>query len=277
MHDKAFWKNILENDGKIPDGIKQADLTSELLDYLRSPDPQLRDEFAYQLLTHWIIGGNYNNETLNTFLDRWLADLQTGLGEAGTDSVLIRSFAALMLSILVFYDIKQSWLTPQKYRQLLDGVINYFLNEKDLCGYDSEKGWLHATAHTADALKFLARNQKSDKATLQRILDVLAEKITHPQPIIYTHGEDDRLALVILDVVKRGLIETEPFKKWLTQLVTVKDQLKPGIVLDEEAYGAVQNTRNFMRALHLTMAKNRAEVPQAGAIEYALYEQLLNF
>lgn len=274
MHDKTFWKNILENKGEIPEGASQADLTAELLEYLRSPDPKLRDEFAYQILAHWIISGVYDEATLKGFLDRWLNDLKTGLGESGTDSVLTRSFSALMLSILVYYDIKQSWLPKENYEGLYNEIISYFIAEKDLRGYDSEKGWYHATAHTADVLKFLARNEKSDTTHLQGILDTLALKLTQAQKHIYTHGEDERIALVVLDVVKRDLLDDGVYSQWLARLVSVKEQLKPAIVLDEEAFAAVQNVTHFLRALYFTLSKHQKTSEPAGKLAYQVFALL---
>lgn len=277
MHDKAFWQSILENKGAVPDGVSQADLSTELLSYLGSPDPVLRDEFGYQILAHWILSGDYDSATLKDFLDTWLTDLQTGLDEIGTDSVLTRSFAALMLSILVYHDIKASTLSDNDYDRLFDASTAYFIAEKDLRGYDSEKGWLHATAHTADVLKFLARNEKSDKIRLQTLLDTIAEKLSTPQKHIYTHGEDERMALVILDVVKRGLIAEKEYADWLTKLVVVKDNLKPAIALDEAGFGAVQNVTHFLRALYFTLTKNRAEIQDIGKLEYQVFEILQKF
>ena len=277
MHDKTFWKNILENKGTVPEGVSQVDLTTELLDYLHSPDPELRDEFGYQILAHWILSGDYDKQTLKSFLDRWLSDLQTGLGEIGTDSVLTRSFSALMLSILVYYDIKQSWLSNEDYQRLYDGITTYFIAEQDLRGYDSDKGWHHAIAHTADVFKFLARNDKSNARHLQSILDTVATRLTQAQKHIYTHGEDERIALVILDVVKRDLLEDEVYKQWLTKLVAVKEKLKPAITLDEEAFGAVQNVTHFLRALYFTLSKHQAESKRAGNLAYQIFEILQDF
>lgn len=274
MHDKAFWQNILENKGAVPENTSQAELTTELLGYLHSPDPEWRDKFAYQLLGHWIMSGDYDTETLTGFLDRWLTDLQVGLGETGTDTVLIRSFASLMLSILVYYDVTQSWLSENDYGRLFDATCAYFVAEKDLRGYDSEKGWYHATAHTADVLKFLARDEKSTDKHLQKILDSIVTKLTKPQKHIYTHGEDERIALVVLEIVKRGLLDETTYTQWLDDLMTVKDKLKPAITLDEPAFGAVQNVTHFLRALYFTLTKHRADVKDIGKLEYKIFEIL---
>lgn len=274
MHDKRFWHSILENKGAVPEDASQSELTTELLSYLHSPDPELRDEFGYQILAHWIMSGDYDTKTLIGFLNQWVADLQVGLGETETDTVLIRSFASLMLSILVYYDMKQSWLSEDDYTHLFDATCTYFIAEKDLRDYDSKKGWVHATAHTADVLKFLARDEKSTGKHLQKILDSIVTKLTQPQKHIYTHGEDERIALVVLDIVKRGLLDETVYTQWLTDLMTVKDKLKPTITLDKPAFGAVQNVTHFLWALYFTLTKHRANVKDVGKLEYKIFEIL---
>src|SRR5688500_8368610 len=79
MHDKNFWHAILKNDGEIPVGEALDALTAELLDFMRSPDPELRDTFGYQLLTHYTMSGAYSEDALREFMERWLSDLNTGL------------------------------------------------------------------------------------------------------------------------------------------------------------------------------------------------------
>lgn len=277
MTNTDFWEAILKNEGKLTENESLSERTEELLEFLRSPNPQLRDEFGYQILTEWILDGKYDDRQLRGFMDRWLGDLKTGLGEVGTDSVLIRSFAVLMLSILVYHDSKSPWLVDSDYQRVVDGTLDYFLAERDLRGYDSDKGWLHATAHTADVLKFLARNEKSEKATLQQILDSIAIKLTHPQRLIYVYGEDERLAATVLDVVKRELISEAEYSAWLDKLLTAKENFKPALILDEAGFGAIQNVQHFLQALYFTLAKHRAEVKDAGQLEYKVFEILKEF
>jgi hypothetical protein len=126
MHDKNFWHAIIKNDGAIPAGESLADLTKELLDFMRSPDPVLRDTFGYQLLTHFIMSGQYSADDLRGFMQRWLADLETGLGESGNDSVITRSFAALMLGILVYRDMKEAFLSTDEIATLVDEALDFF-------------------------------------------------------------------------------------------------------------------------------------------------------
>jgi len=48
--EKQFWKAIQDNECKIPDGHTVNSLTPELLSFLGSTDPELRDDLAYAIL-----------------------------------------------------------------------------------------------------------------------------------------------------------------------------------------------------------------------------------
>lgn len=272
MPDKTFWEKIIENKGAVPEDASLSDLTDELLAYLHSPDPELRDKFGYQILTHWIVSGLYDAQQLGQFLGRWLNDLQTGLGEQNTDSVLLRSFAALMLSILVYHDIQESWLSESDYQRLFDGVLAYFEQEQDLRGYDPQKGWLHPTAHTADVLKFLARNPKTDKNGLEQILAALASKLKKQQPVIFTHNEDERIALVVLDVLKREQLSRKQLKTWLETFNELENGMT-GTELDPATFAAYQNAKHFLQALYFKLSYN-GNIQDANELEYSIYEML---
>ena len=49
--DKAFWQSILDANGTVPSSHDLPALTEELLSYLGSTDPQLRDSFGWLLAT----------------------------------------------------------------------------------------------------------------------------------------------------------------------------------------------------------------------------------
>lgn len=275
MHEKVFWQNILDNKGAIPEKTSLDELSEELLGYLRSPDPELRDKFAYQILAHWIMSGHYDEEKLRQFLNLWLDDLQTGLGEQNTNNILIRSFAALMLAILVYRDMQESWLSEDDFKRLFDAIIDYFQSEQDLRDYDTEKGWIHATAHTADVLKFLARNPKIDADDLEKILAAIVAKVTHSQAVIFTHNEDERIAMIVLDVLKREKLSRKSLKAWLKKFIELENGMT-GTQLDPTVYGAYQNTKHFLQALYFKLAFNQ-DIPEANELEYAIYEMLKEF
>jgi hypothetical protein len=274
MHEKVFWQTIIDNKGALPEGESLDAMTDELLGFLRSPDAKLRDGFGYEILGHWILSGHYDKVKLQGFLNRWLGNLSEGLGETDTDSVLVRSFAALMLSILVYYDMKVPWIAEDDYARLLNTVSDYFGKEVDLRGYDAEKGWMHAIAHTADILKFLARDTKTDKAGLERILAAIAHRMTLPQAV-FTHSEEERISLAFLDVLKRQVLEEEALKTWLEGFSADATASKKNDFDVMDYYGR-QNCKNFLKAVYFTLAKNK-DIPSATNLEYVIYTLMKDY
>src|SRR5947207_7543918 len=88
-HDRQFWRNIAKNNYRVPSGQPVLPLINELSTYFGAPDPELRDELAYSLIDAWILRQKQlSAPELISLLDQWQANLRTGIGEAGTDSVL---------------------------------------------------------------------------------------------------------------------------------------------------------------------------------------------
>jgi hypothetical protein len=221
-HGLAFWQSIIEHDYAVPAGQSLPDLTRELTGLLGSPDPDLRDEVAYSILAAWI----YQKRTIEPAGLRPLTATLTGnltanLGSTGTDAVLKRSFSALVLSIVAARDNAAPFLTEAEYRDLVDRTIAYLGAERDVRGYDEEKGWIHSTAHTADLLKFLGRNRYLRPADQVRVLDAVSCKL-RAAPVVFTHGEDERLARAILSLVARADFNPAAFSSWVDRAVPAR-------------------------------------------------------
>ena len=219
--DKSFWQAIVDSDYKLSEGHTAAELLPELLSFLGSTDIDVRDPFGYTILTLWIVRDrHYTPDELRVMRDEWLANLEKGIGENGTDSVFLRSFSVLMLSILAYRDNQESFFSREEIKTLVDKVLAYFAAEKDLRGFTSDKGWAHSAAHTADSFKFLARNPLSDGADHQRMLNAIADKLMLPVTYIYIHSEDERLVSAVIDILKRETLDGADWAAWIDSRVT---------------------------------------------------------
>lgn len=218
VHDKPFWRSIARNSYQIPPGEKPFVLAQELGNYLGSPDSELRDDLAYTILTVWIVNRQqFSLEELTALEEQWSANLRIGIGEKGTDSVFKRSFSALCLASLAERELKTPFLGEQKFRELLQHALDYLRDEKDVRGFDANKGWIHSAAHTADLLAALAAHPLFGKQDQSAVLDAVTRRLATAGEV-FTYGEQDRLANLVSRVVTRDDLAFDVFRKWLAEM-----------------------------------------------------------
>ena len=253
-HDRAFWRAIQTNHYAVPEGESAVALAHDLSGYLGSPDPELRDDLAYSILDVWIIERpQLSRQELIPFEEEWSTNLRIGIGESGTDTVLKRSFSALMLASIAQRDLNTQFLGDTRYHALLNDAISYLTSERDLRGYDATIGWIHATAHTADLLKALAENDLLTKADQHAILTAIAQRLA-TAPTVYSYGEQDRLALAVRAIVTRRDFDSEYFNKWLASLNDADGKVWKEKPLTPATLAAYQNRTYMLEALIARMS-----------------------
>jgi hypothetical protein len=264
-HSREFWRSIVRNNCAVPEGESAFALARELSGLLGSPDPEMRDNLAYVILGTWIVEqGKFSQQELLSLLDEWRSNLKSGLGESGTDSVLKRSFSALCLAFLAEYDLKTPFLGASHYRALLADSLAYIKEERDIRGYDENKGWIHATAHTADLLRYLAGNALFTKDDQRAVLAAIAEKLSSVNEV-YTQHEQGRLAKVVVAIVKRADFDGASFNAWIERLKeedrAVWSKTPPALA----ALAKYQNRTYMLEALLANMSMESLSPAAAGA------------
>jgi hypothetical protein len=218
QHDRAFWQAIAKSRYAVPEHESADALAHEVSALLASPDPELRDELAYSILATWIYRPNtLSTPTLISLTDEWRANLKVGIGEAGTNSVLRRSFSALCLSEMAKREAKSPFMGADRYHSLVAEAVSYLQAERDLRGYDAALHWIHATAHTSDLLGALADSSLLTKEEAAGIMRAIAARLTTATQV-YTQGEQDRLATAVVSVIRRKDFDASGFETWLNQI-----------------------------------------------------------
>jgi hypothetical protein len=249
-HSAEFWRQIAQNKYAVPADSDLAGLTDELIDMLGSRDPEMRDDTAYSTLAAWIYQTRViEPPALRRVVDRLLANLEDGVGERGADRIFRRSFSALTLSVVVARDNAASFLTAEEFRRIEEAALAYLAREQDIRGYDPQVGWMHSAAHTADLLKFIARNRFFDRARQPRLLDAVARKLTSAQSV-FTHGEDERFARAVLSIVNRADFDRAAFDAWTTRSKPPRQTARPTVA---ELSGA-QNIKNLLAKLDVLLS-----------------------
>jgi hypothetical protein len=259
--DKDFWKSIQNNDFAIPQGYTVEQLTPELLSYLGSPDPELRDDFTLPILAYWMYREHYSLTEKREMIAKLGANLTQGIGEDGMDSVFLRSFSALLLAEMVNLDNKHPYLEETEVRMLLLQALAYLGAEQDGRGYITGKGWAHACAHTADWLMVLARSRHIGAPDLERILKSISTKILSINNPVYIHDEDERLVNAVGEALKRDLLSLEVLSTWLEGVARPASFTWEEAFLTEGGGRAYHNTKCFVRSLYLRLLKSDPQPP----------------
>ena len=252
---KPFWL-ALAKDCAVPTGDSAFGLVSEAVSFLGSPDTEWRDDVGYGVVASCVYQKKrLKPEERRELVGRLADNLRRGIGETGTDGVLLRSFSALDLSIFAALENADPALDDAGYRRLLDDALAYLRDERDLRGLEPRVGWIHATAHTADLLKFLARDPRFTSADQQRLLDAAWAKMTAPGTPVFTHAEDERLAAALASVVRRADFDAARLDPWLARFVALEKQVWSKAPPDPPILDASQNARNLLRSLYVLLSQ----------------------
>lgn len=254
-HDAAYWRRLAANGFAVPEGASADDLLLESAALLGSTDPGLRDGIAYGVAENWVIERKLiEPQVMRKFAAALTLNLAKGIGTKDDDGVLLRSFSALDLSLLAARDVKDPYLEPAERKALLEAALAYLSAERDLRGHDPNKGWIHATAHTADLLKFLARNPAVAPSDAARILVAIEDKIRDAGEV-FAWGEDERLASAVLAVIRRGDVDPAAWHGWLDALAALSEGgWLEAPHLDVKKFAALQNGKHLLARLYVLLS-----------------------
>lgn len=248
---RVNWKDVLDDDFRVPPDRPLADLTEELTQMLGATDPEVRDGLAYPTLATWVERGVYD-DLLPGLGDGMVAGLKVGLGEPEGDDVFRRCFSVLVLAECIKRDNGRPLVLGGKVLQWGDAIATWLLRERDTRGYVNGKGWAHAIAHGADALGVLAGSPHLGKAELTVVLDVIADRLLSPDGQVYAHGEHDRLAVTTMSVLRRNAVPMTVLEPWINRLAAAATD--SGVDDGTDPYLHTANAQAFLRSLYLQLA-----------------------
>lgn len=220
-----------------------------LSDCLSVPDPVLRDELGFEVLSAWMRAGRLTPQTLRTLRDRWLAVLQSPADAQGFHA----PFAVLALSELARVDRIQPFLQPPEREALLAPGAAWLRQWRDYRAHDDREGWRHGVAHGADLMMQLALNPALDADSAALILAALGSQVLAQGQAAYQHGEGERLARAARFALARSAWSAEQVQDWLKAVL----QPAQGRTWDERRLRQVHNARQFLWPLYVALQEQR--------------------
>jgi hypothetical protein len=170
-----------------------------------------------------------------------------------TDSVFLRSYCALILSLVMYRNSRENFFTEIEVNAILHAAKDYLLNEQDRRAYIAGKGWANATANTCDLLRFVAYADSLSPADLQVILDAVGERVMQAVDESYMHDEEDRLAKIVLTIMSRDELDTFDFVDWAKNFSEWFENNVRDDVYNVTYNATYQNIKRFLRALFTQM------------------------
>ncbi|MEZ4362847.1 MAG: DUF2785 domain-containing protein [Kofleriaceae bacterium] len=251
------------HDGKPPPAGKRAeDYLEPAIATLGAIDPEVRDGIGYELFARWLT----KEPTLDVAaIDALRARLVAQLGPipAGEeDSVLRRSFSALVLSVVAAHELQAKRWSAAELDAQVAAAASYAAHEVDLRGYLGERGWAHAAAHTADWIKMLGRHPSLKPAQAQRLLDAVADVIVRRHGYLLHHGEEDRLVAALRSLIDRGALTDAMLDAFLAKLIKPIDAGWP-TPFDPALFAAQRNARAVLYALFTSLSFAQGAAPAA--------------
>ncbi|MFF1914849.1 DUF2785 domain-containing protein [Streptomyces sp. NPDC058239] len=216
-------------------------LAGELLAMLVSPDPEIRDDYAYTAVSRWIKGGHFD-EILEALGD-------TAASRFTHPEVQARTFAPLILcSVLARGQAVPGLMPEEAAERWYAGFSAWYPAEHDTRGWDDSLGWLHAVAHGADATAAFAK-ALPDRRT--ELLELCARRMTATQvDYRYAQLEDARLARALMRILQAPGLKREQATGWLTVVAEALDGRGPGPLPIW-----VFNTFATLQSLHVHLAR----------------------
>jgi len=239
----AFWRPIREQfaDAELP----VDELAPQLVPCLGSPDPELRDQIAYELFASWLRGERLADTTRRELL----RDLTPPLRDPQADSALRRSFSALILAELMRSDANNAFMTTADRADLLATAAVALQREDDFRGLEPGIGWVHPVAHLADLLWRFALHPATTPADAEVILGAVRIKVA-PTATFYTFNEGDRLARVVATLIQRNLLDAGKQNAWLGTFNAPRSMERwSDAFRSPQGMAELHNTKQFLRAL----------------------------
>ncbi len=260
---KANLIRIKENEYNLGNGENINDYVNLMLKYIGDNDPEVRDELIYTTFVNWIEEkGYFIDEELETLLNTILSKdfAFYNIGSEDDDSVLRRSFSILLVNPILCVHLDKEFLDEEMILKTKDCLIKYLNEEKDLRGYDKEKGWLHAIAHVADGIHALINCKGITEDICKDIMGTIENKLLEGREV-FNAEEDERLITIIYyDIISDNLLSNKYICNWidgLSKVVEIEDR--------RTRFMARTNVKNFIRSLYFRLLhlENNEEISKA--------------
>lgn len=240
-------QRIEKNEYQLGEGEQHQDFLPVLLQYIGDPQPELRDNLIYPMFYMWIKEENrFSEEELRSLLTVLTDEnhLFYNIGSENNQSVFTRTFSALPIALIIQRHRQNPFLNQEEIEQLMQAMLRYYNEEKDLRGYLSVGGWAHGASHGADVFVELVQCEESSVAMLREVL-VAISGMLHNGIHIFSDEDDERLVNIVDTMIDKELLPHQEIADWISCLAQCCS-----LPRSRSQVIARVNSKNFLRSLY---------------------------
>ncbi|MFJ7407603.1 MULTISPECIES: DUF2785 domain-containing protein [unclassified Lysinibacillus] len=240
-------QRIEENEYQLGEGEQHQDFLPLLLEYIGDSQPELRDNLIYPMFYMWIKEENrFSEEELRSLLTVLTDEnhLFYNIGSEEDQSVFTRTFSALPIALIIQRHRQNPFLNQEEIEQLMQVMLRYYNEEKDLRGYLSVGGWAHSASHGADVFVELVQCEESSVAMLREVLVAISDML-HNGIHIFSDEDDERLVNIVDTMIDKELLPHQEIADWISCLAQYCN-----LPRSRSQVIARVNSKNFLRSLY---------------------------
>ncbi len=248
--DKDALLQLNEQGYEIADADRRERFAIELVECLGDPDPQIRDDIAFDGFVTILRGKQLRDDTVRTLLSAMTSLLNS---DEDDQAGFRKPFLALSLAEIARADrIDEIFSAAERAALVTDSTI-YMRSISDYRGFDVEEGWRHGVAHTADLQMQLTLNSTVTQEQLVQMRDSIATQVAPQGDHFYIYGESGRLARPILFMAARDAFTEQQWIDWFAGLASADPYETWSDVFSSQAgLAKLHNTRAFAEAIYVS-------------------------
>ncbi|MGE7933815.1 DUF2785 domain-containing protein [Viridibacillus arvi] len=242
------------------------ELLFNMLQEIGAVDAELRDQLIYRTFMEMLGEQLLSHEQMQYLYKEIVSEkyLFFQIGDEQIDTVLTRSFSALLLTGILTTDAELRFLPDEALTTYLEKSGHYLQKERDVRGFIDGKGWAHSIAHGADLAAATVRHPAFELRMAPPILQAI--KACLWKNAVYIDDEEERLIIVIEEMMKKGVSE-EVFVEWAEQVFDKLDHHLYSIGYDPSYFKARTCTLHFMKTLYFAL-KIKKSMPKLEGVVY---------
>ncbi|MED3321572.1 DUF2785 domain-containing protein [Bacillus thuringiensis] len=245
------------------------ELTSSMMQHMGTIDAYTREMLIYPCFQYFIQHNLLDTAQLEVLLASCLTPdyLYFEISSSQTDDIFTRSYTLALLTLIIQYDTKHSFLPEKQLVEALEKILQYFKLEQDYRVLVPDKGYTRHILHGSSALHALIQNPNILNVHYEKVIHCLLNTAFHYQHLYY-NNEDEYIITPLIAILQHEFPQTQ-FLSILTKKIQRLPQMKERLTPTQFSilYG---NVKTFLRTLFFRAKKEMSLINATNQIEKIL-------